>query len=435
MKAGGTVVAGGMVSLSSEARAGEAGKKPAIRRYRTLGRTGFKVSDIGMGGDIAESNVVRYAYDRGITLFDTAESYGDGDSERKIGEAMRHIDRKKIFLVTKLKIKPEEKEQSILDRFGKCLERLKTGYVDSLFMHSVTRVSTIKHRAYHSAIKKLKAAGKVRYAGLSSHGPRDEKDHSMEEVMLAAVDDGRFDVMLLVYNFMKQEEGEKIFSACQRKNIGAIGMKATAGVIKIEPFDPDNPAGEYAEIMKVLTKRGKSKQEAVGWIRKRIERKKESKKKTGPFLKKHGLKTEEELHKKSLQWALGNADMHSMLVSMPTFDLHDRYIPLSGTRLSHSGHEFLRDYRKAFGGSYCRHACNACASSCPQQLPVGTILRYANYFEFHGRQKLAMQKYRRLAGRDGSLCLGCDGPCAGACPHGVGIQASLMHAHSLLTLA
>jgi hypothetical protein len=66
---------------------------------------------------------------------------------------------------------------------------------------------------------------------------------------------------------------------------------------------------------------------------------------------------------------------------------------------------------------------------------VGTILRYANYFEFHGRQKLAMQKYKLLTGRDGSLCLDCDGPCARACPYGVSIQASLLHAHSLLTLA
>jgi ferredoxin len=127
--------------------------------------------------------------------------------------------------------------------------------------------------------------------------------------------------------------------------------------------------------------------------------------------------------------------MDSMLVSMPTFDLQDRYIPLSGTRLSRSGRDFLRDYRQAFGGTYCRHACNACTSSCPEKLPVGTILRYANYFEFHGRQKLAMLKYRGLAGHDGSLCLGCDGPCASACPYGVSIQASLLHAHSLLTLA
>ena len=47
-----------------------------INRYRTLGRTGFRVSDISMGcGSIAEPNVVRYAYDHGMNLFDTAETY------------------------------------------------------------------------------------------------------------------------------------------------------------------------------------------------------------------------------------------------------------------------------------------------------------------------------------------------------------------------
>jgi len=124
-----------------------------------------------------------------------------------------------------------------------------------------------------------------------------------------------------------------------------------------------------------------------------------------------------------------------MCVSMPTFDLIDRYIPLSGTRLSRYDHDFLRDYRHAFGGTYCRHGCRECASSCPEKLPVGTILRYANYFEFHGREKLAVQKYKRLGGRDGSVCLSCDGPCVQACPYGVSIQASLLHAHSLMTLA
>ena len=80
----------------------EAGGPPKISRYRTLGRTGFKVSDVSMGcGSIAEPNVVRYAYDHGINLFDTAQSYGNGDSETKIGEAMKHMERDKIFIVTK----------------------------------------------------------------------------------------------------------------------------------------------------------------------------------------------------------------------------------------------------------------------------------------------------------------------------------------------
>ena len=77
-------------------------EKPKIRRYRTLGRTNFKVSDLAIGGWGKEANVYRYAYDHGINYFDTGESYGNGDSERKIGEALQHMDRKKVFITTKL---------------------------------------------------------------------------------------------------------------------------------------------------------------------------------------------------------------------------------------------------------------------------------------------------------------------------------------------
>ena len=88
-----------------------------IREYRTLGRTGFKVSDVSMGcGSIAESNVVRYAYDHGINYFDTAESYGNGEHEKVIGGAMEHMDRAKIFITTKLHFPEETTREQIVDR-------------------------------------------------------------------------------------------------------------------------------------------------------------------------------------------------------------------------------------------------------------------------------------------------------------------------------
>jgi hypothetical protein len=56
-----------------------------IQRYRTLGRTGFSVSDISLGASfLREANVVRYAFDKGINYIDTAEAYANGSSERAI---------------------------------------------------------------------------------------------------------------------------------------------------------------------------------------------------------------------------------------------------------------------------------------------------------------------------------------------------------------
>jgi len=64
--------------------------------------------------------VVRYAYDHGINYFDTAESYGDGAAERAIDDAMEFMDRKKIFITTKLHFEPEATKDELLERFGGC---------------------------------------------------------------------------------------------------------------------------------------------------------------------------------------------------------------------------------------------------------------------------------------------------------------------------
>ena len=92
-------------------------------------------------------NVVRYAYDHGINLFDTAESYGNGDSETKIGEAMKHMERDKIFIVTKLDIDEDPDEQNLIERFNKSLERLQTPYVDALYAHGIADLEAGRVRA------------------------------------------------------------------------------------------------------------------------------------------------------------------------------------------------------------------------------------------------------------------------------------------------
>jgi predicted aldo/keto reductase-like oxidoreductase len=411
-----------------------------IKRHRTLGRTGFAVSDIGMGcGRITDANVVRYAYDHGVNYFDVAETYGNGDSERKIGEAMPHLDRSRIFVTTKLKIKDEDTEQTLLDRFGRCLERLSTDYVDALYMHAVNRVELVAHEGFHSAVGKLKADGRLRHAGISSHGPRDEGDARMSEVLLAAVAEGRFDLMLMVYNFMKAEEGEQVLAACKEKNVGTTSMKAYAGQLAIEPFDPDDPSEDYARSIKILVGRGKTREEAVAHIQKRLEARMaemaEHKPVVDAFVAQHGVANQLDLDQASIQWALGNPDLHTVCVAMPDFDRAAQILPLSGTELSAAGELLLRDYARAFGNRYCRHGCDACLASCPRGVPVSTVMRYAYYYNHGGRERYAMERYARLSERCGEACIECDAPCERACPHGVAVQASLTRVHAMLTLA
>ncbi len=412
------------------ARNGSAG----IVRYRTLGRTGFQVSDLSMGGSANEANVYRYAYDHGMNYFDTAEGYGEGDAERKLGEALQHMERSRVFVTTKLHIEKDTGEEEILDRFSKCQERLRLETVDALFLHSVSDVELLDHTGFHAAVGRLKADGRLRHAGLSSHGPRDSGGDSMEKVLVTAAEDGRFDLMLLVDNFMNHEEAEVVLEACRAADIGTAAMKTRPGVLEVEPYDPDHPTREYADHIERMKKRGRSLEEAEERIRGWVEEQREAKRKTEPFTREHGVSNEQELHRLSVQWVLQNDDVHTICLGLRDFDAVDRFVPLSGTSLSQAAAGILDNYRLAFGPHSCRHNCTRCIAECPHELPVNTIMRYAYYFANHGREKLAMSSYAKLGSANAALCAACDAPCTTACPHRLSVQAQMLRAHSLLSL-
>ncbi len=443
------LAAGGAVALGAAASPtlarmhpdhGEEKKAPKVASYRTLGRTGFKVSDLSMGcGSISDPNVVRYAYDHGINLFDTAEIYGNGDSETKIGEAMQHMDRSKIFIVTKLGLDDNPDEQNLIERFNKCLERMKTPYADALMSHGIADVNLVTYEPFLSACEKLKAEGKLKYTGISSHGPRGDEPDAMDTVLNKAAEDGRFDIMLLSYGFVNKDEGERVLKACKAKNVGTTIMKSATGILEVPVLDLENPSEQIQGWYEYLEGQGDTREEATEKIKAHIEQLKPELEKSlalsKPFMEKHSIKTQDELDFKSLQWVLRNHDAHTIVPSMPTFDMLDKYLPLSGTELSSNGMRFLDEYARAYGAFNCSFGCTDCSGACPENVPVSTILRYAYYYSKQGRQKHAMRKYNHLGGTNASVCLGCKAPCVGACPHGVQAQARLFEAHGLLSLA
>ncbi len=433
----GAVIAG--ASIAPISFAAETRKEIRIKQTRLLGRTGFAASDIGMGcASLTEGNLVRYAYDKGLNYFDTAERYGRGASETAIGKAMPHMDRKKIFITTKLDFTPDESEQSIVDRFTKCLERMRTDYVDALLISGTSSVSQIKNEAFHSAVKRLKADGKLKHAGVACHGPRGMGEDSMEKVIVSAAEDGRFDIALFVYNFLKKEEGEKILAACKKYNIGTTAMKVAPGKIKDVPdFNPARPTPEQEERIKMMKGFGMDDEAAKNQVKAMVEGDKVAWEQTKPFIAKYGLNSESQLWEASVKWVLQNSDMHTICVSMADFDKADKSIALSGEKLTPTQVSLLDDFKNTLGFSYCRHACTECSVSCKHAVPVSTIMRYSYYYE-QGYERLAMEKYANLKTRNESNavpCAGCNAPCEARCPYGVMIRNNLLNAHSMLTLA
>ncbi len=435
-KIGATAVAAGALGLSSKtavAMTSQEEEMPKIKEFRVLGRTGFKVSDISMGGTrVTEASVVRYAYDHGVNYFDTAEGYGNGNAEKCIGDSMPFMDRDKIFITTKLHIDDEDSEESITNRFEECRKRMNTEYVDCLYMHNPSKIETLNHSGFHTATKKLISEKKLRYIGLSSHGPRSGND-TMETILTKAAEDGRFDVMLLIYNFLNREAGERILTACKKNNIGTTAMKISPKFVKIDPYDPDNPTKEQKRRLDRMIQRGRSKEEAEERLRNWMKDQEKTLAEYKPFFEKYGIKTEDDLYKTTIQWVLKNQDMHTVCLSFSDFDLIDKVIPISGTKMSNRDSMLLQQYGQMIDNQYCRHGCTTCISSCPNNLPVSTIMRYAYYY-LQGREKAAMQKYADLKDYNANPCHNCNAPCRQACPYSLNVQANLVQAHSMLTL-
>jgi len=398
-----------------------------IKNYRVLGRTGFKVSDIGFGGaDLQEPGLLEAAIAAGINYVDTAEHYNRGGSEKTVGEVLKKgtIDRKSIFITTKLNIsRGEHTKDTIKGRALKCLERLQMEYIDCLQIHMVPAVEQLKHEGFHAAFQELKAEGKVRFLGISCHGAQyGEVPVSMEDIMLAAAEDGRFDLVLFVYNFLQEEQGNRILRACKAKGIGTTLMKA-------------NPVIEYRDLTAMIDEAKKAGRDVPPQATKMLDLYKSRVDASEAFKKKYNLGSFEEIRSAAIRFGLSHPDVHSSCPSITNYSDLEAYLALSGTNLNPVEARMLADYRDLQGRFYCRHACGLCESRCPSGVPVNTIMRYNHYFVSQHRERRAMVKYAEMQAAKADLCGSCAGHCEAACPYGVPVQGLLVGAHHRLTLA
>lgn len=395
---------------------------PKIRRYRTLGRTGWKVSDIS-SGDPNDEGVLRALLDSGVNYFDTAETYRNGRGERMFGEVLRDR-RKSVFITTKLYIGANRSKEHFIGRIRKCLERLRSDYVDCMMVHMPPNVEDLLTPGFHEAIAEMKQEGRVRFCGVSHHGSYydDTVREPMDRVLLAAIDDGRFDLILPVYNFLNEHDGDHILAEAAKKNVGSIIMKS-------------NPVGHYYDFKaKVESMKEKSGEDYEYYSRMAVKAS-EKAALTKQFIKKHGLDNPDKLREAAIKYVLSNENVGTVILTFRTFADVERYVGLSGTKLGSSDRGMLDDYREFFGDLYCRHACGRCEPSCPYGVPVNTIMRYHHYFDAQGREKEAMAKYAKLPTRRADLCRKCKGWCERACPYGVPIKGLLCISHEMLTLA
>ena len=214
--------------------------EPRIRRYVTLGNTGLRVSDISFGSSrSADPELVRHAVARGVTYFDTAESYRGGRAEEAIGEALRG-ERDRHVIASKHKAWSGESRRQMMSALEGSLRRLRTDYVDIYFNHAVNDVRRLQNPEWPEFADRAIRDGKIRFRGMSGHGG------SLVECLDYALDHDLADVVLLAYNFAQDPSFyEKLraqlhFVALQpglgqaierasSKGVGVIAMKTLMG--------------------------------------------------------------------------------------------------------------------------------------------------------------------------------------------------------------
>jgi predicted aldo/keto reductase-like oxidoreductase len=202
--------------------------------YRPLGTTGEKVSVLGLGGfhigiprDQQEGiRIIRSAIDHGVTFMDNSWDYHDGDSERRMGKALRDGYRQKVFLMTKVDGRTEESAARQIDE---SLRRLDTDHVDLMQFHEIIRLEDpdriFTDNGAIKAFQAAKTAGKIRFIGFTGH-----KDPLVHLRMLdVAREHGfRFDAVQMPLNVMDahfRSFAHHVLPVLVKEKIGVLGMK------------------------------------------------------------------------------------------------------------------------------------------------------------------------------------------------------------------
>jgi L-galactose dehydrogenase len=216
-------------------------------QYRTLGRTGWSVSLLGLGSggrsQLGQNNelptqestrLVRHALDQGVNLIDTAPGYGD--SETRLGLALEGIPRDSYFLSTKFQPHADKDNlhtaQNLRSSLEQSLRILKTDYVDVFYLHGVgPEPYEAVNEQFLPELHRARDQGLIRALGLSE---RYQSDHT-HAMAQRAIRDGIYDVLMVGLNLMSPDAVRSVLPLAGASNIGIVVMCAVRTVL----VDPD----------------------------------------------------------------------------------------------------------------------------------------------------------------------------------------------------
>ncbi len=342
-------------------------------RYRMLGRTGMKVTSVAFGCMItSDASVISKAADLGINYFDTARGYQGGNNERMVGAALKSM-RQKLYISTKTHAPTKEAALADLD---KSLSELGTDHVDIWYLHGLTAADQLKPDLME-AQQIAKQAGKIRFAGFSTHG-------GFESVFPAAIAAKHFDVILTSYNFSMGDSIDKLIDEARAAGIGIVAMKVMAG-----GFRRARPGDKIYDTLK----------------------------RDGAMVA-------------ALKWALKHPRIDTTIPSMTDMDQLDDNFRAMTASFGEEDQKLLAMQLRHITPLYCR-GCHGCSGTCPKDLPVPELVRFAMYADGYGQFTLGRERFLELPEEVRAVrCSDCS-VCAVKCRNGVNVARRVSRAQEL----
>jgi len=354
---------GGQSQSSSPARPSSG---PALQ-YKTLGKTGLKVTTVGFGCMItSDPTVITRAADMGINYFDSSRNYQGGQNERMVGAALG-AKRKNIFLASKC---DRNDGASILAELDTSLKELGTDYLDVWHLHGKNNPAQISDDLV-AAQRKAKEQGKIRFIGVSCH-----------QNLPAIVDrliEAKIDVVQAQYSFAQDATWTPAVEKLAQAGIGVIAMKVMARAGGRGQAAPQRPANFGAS---------------------------------------------------ALRWVIKNPNVATTVPSMTDNDQLEENFAAMAHPFGDADSKILSARLEQIRPYYCR-TCGQCDGQCPKGLPVPEMVRFVMYADGYGQFPLGRENFQRLAQEHQDVRCGDCASCAVQCPHGVNVAVQLARAQEL----
>ncbi|NHJ47989.1 MAG: 4Fe-4S dicluster domain-containing protein [Asgard group archaeon] len=380
-----------------------------VMQYRTLGETGLKVSILGMGcmrlpvtivkrkAVVMEEEairVIRKAIDSGINYVDSAYRYHGSQSEIILGKALKDGYREKVFIETKL-YTPGLKTADDFDRLlDEQLKKLDVNYIDVYLVHGLNWKRYQNVISKFNIIEKLQKAkedGKIKHIGFSSH---DEPEN-----IIKIIDTGFFEVMLVQYNLLDQEN-EEIINHAAKNGLGVVLMGPNGGGrLGISP---------PKDIEHLLSPNRTN------------------------FID------------LALKFVWNNPNVSVALSGMSNESMVEenvKFANIKENKLTNSDLERIEKINscyKKLADINCTQ-CGYCMDDCPENINIKYILQQlihsvtdAGHWEYAKNNYKKIGRDKKIPGKNAEACITC-GNCEDACPQEIAIIEKLQEAHKLLS--